>query len=139
MNFSADRDGYGSGSLAAASFVLGILSIVMITAGLSLFIGALAVILAILSRGSGRMRSGAMTGMITGIVGISLEILIVAGTFLLFSPEQREEYLKYFQELYEEYENPEETPLDSRESEPLLSAAEYTVWTCHFTEQEYFL
>lgn len=80
MHSYTDQKGRGSASLAMASMILGIVSVALSMTGLSIFIGALAVILALLSRGSGPMLSQAAAGMITGIVGICLEAGILAAS-----------------------------------------------------------
>lgn len=136
MDSYTERDEYGSGAMAGASFILGIASLVMIAAGLSLFVGALAVILALLSRGSGRMRSSALTGMITGIVGISLEVLIVAGSFLLIPREEMQELIRYFQEVYEEYSEEADSPMTSEIVVSPGNSGECPEWTYYLTEQE---
>ena len=99
MHSYTDRKGRGSASLAMASMILGIVSVALSMTGLSIFIGALAVILALLSRGSGPMLSQAAAGMITGIVGICLEAGILAASLLLMSSEDFELYKEQLQEI----------------------------------------
>ena len=51
--------------------------------------------------------------MITGIIGICLEVLILAGALLLLPAEQMDEFQEYFQEIYEEYQEPDSSPMAS--------------------------
>lgn len=139
MESFTQQNRYGSSSLATASFILGIVSLVMISLGLSVFIGALAVILALLSRGTGRMHTGAVAGMITGIIGICLEMLILAGALLLLPAEQMDEFQEYFQEIYEEYQEPDSSPMASGTCAFPGDNIEFTEWTYHLTEQEFAL
>lgn len=69
-------------TMALVSMILGIISIVLsCCCFLGMILGSLAVILAALSRGDGKMSGHAKAGLITGIVGM---IGSVGGIFLLF-------------------------------------------------------
>ena len=129
------QEGYGSRPMATASLVTGILSLALFVTGLSLFIGALAVILAILSRGSGRMLSGAVTGLITGITGIGLSLLLLISAVLMISDGEWKQYMDEIEKIYQEYSSQENSPLAS----PLITTGKYSDWTCHLTEQEFSL
>lgn len=140
MYSNTERDGSGSASLAAASMILGIVSIALFMTGLSVFLGALALILAFLSRGAGAMRSHAVTGIITGIVGISLWISLAALSFVFLSSEDLDQYMEQLQEIYREYEEePSGTLLSSRDLCPVLFPSDQSPeWDGYFlTQQEY--
>ena len=132
MHSYTDRKGRGSASLAMASMILGIVSVALSMTGLSIFIGALAVILALLSRGSGPMLSQAAAGMITGIVAICLEAGILAASLLLMSSEDFELYKEQLQEIYQEYQGESaDSPLSSRALSPVAGcSAPLSEWTC---------
>lgn len=105
-------------SFAIASRTLGIISLLCMIMGfmlVSLICGALAIILAVLSRGSNRsINSPARIGLICGTVGVAVElfVLLVQIYAILFIPQVREQYNMLYQQMYEQlYGKPtEENP-----------------------------
>lgn len=94
-------------SLAVAAMSLGILALIFtftFTVYPTLVFGGLAIILALLSKGTDpKMHSNAKTGVIIATVGISFDIVIVTAVLLLiFSPYADPEYRKEFDTMYEQ-------------------------------------
>lgn len=93
-------------SLAAASMVLGIASIVLTcTIYLAPVLGGVAVILALLSRGSGKKLHGcAVAGIITAAIAIVLDLCIIAVSFTLVftNPDMKREFWRSYKEMGEE-------------------------------------
>ncbi len=69
----------GSSGMAMASVVLGVCSFVLMLSGMSPFLGGLGILLALLSRGSGKMSGTGKAGLIASACGL------VIGTGVLFS------------------------------------------------------
>ncbi len=96
-----------SNSMAVASMVLGIISIVTCTCiYLSFICGALAIILAMLSRG-GKMTfdDSAKAGLVLGIIGLSITVIFYGYSLALFfsdpqSLQKLEEMLREYCEMY---------------------------------------
>ncbi len=93
-------------SLAIAAMSLGILALILAftcTVYPTLVFGGLAIILALLSKGTdAKMHANAKTGVITASVGICFNFVIVASALvLLFSPYANPEYRKEFDRMYE--------------------------------------
>ena len=103
MNPYPEQNRCGSSSLALASMVLGVVSAALFMTGFSIFIGALAILFALLSRGSGPLLSRAAAGLVTGIIGITLEIAVLAVSLIFMSTEDLQEYKQQLQEIYQEY------------------------------------
>lgn len=70
-----------SDGLATASLVLGICSLIFICCGASFVVGALGIILALLSRGSSRISGNAKAGFILSLIGLILSIVIYGVMF----------------------------------------------------------
>ena len=91
-------------NLAKAAMVLGILSLLTIfTVYLPLILGSLAVILAILSRGSRKkMHGDAKTGVITGTISLCIVPAIVAASFYLVftNPSYYEQFNDTYEKMY---------------------------------------
>ncbi len=97
-------------SLATASMVLGIISLVsllLLQISIPLLVGSLGIVLAILSKGNAKKAVGrAKAGMICCIVSLSLDIVLcVSAIWLVFSlpnlsPELKEEVNKACEETY---------------------------------------
>ncbi len=95
-----------SPGMAVASLVLGILSLLLVCCGVSLFIGALGILLALLSRGRAEMSGSAKAGMGLSIAGMVLGVIVFVFT-LMFSTAAGV-YNNYYDEIenfIEEYEN----------------------------------
>ena len=71
-----------SDGLATASLVLGICSLIFICCGGSFVVGALGIILALLSRGSSSMSGNAKAGLILSIIGFVLSSVIYGVMFV---------------------------------------------------------
>jgi len=95
-------------SLYTASMVLGILtfvSMVMMTVYLPFIFGGLAIIMAILSRGDkAELHKSAKIGIITGIVGMVLNVLVVGGSVyaVFHNPVLYEQFDKTVEQMYGE-------------------------------------
>lgn len=78
----------GGRSLATASFVLGILSLItcfLFTVYLPFILGSIAILLALLSKGqSPRLAGKAKTGICFGLLGIFLNIVLITWIILLY-------------------------------------------------------
>ena len=92
-----------SPGMGTAALVLGICSLVLLITGLAFIPAALGILFALLSRGSGRMKSQPRVGLLLSLIGRVLELaLISAGIYLIYSGAL-DTYIRQFQELYEEY------------------------------------
>ena len=81
--YPADDSSPGMGT---AALVLGICSMILLITGLSFIAGALGILFALLSRGSGRMKSLPKVGLMLSITGLAIETAIVgAGIYMLRS------------------------------------------------------
>ena len=88
-----------SPGMAVASLVLGILSLLLVCCGLSLFVGALGLLLALLSRGRAEMSGSAKACMGLSIAGMILGAVFFVFT-LVFSSAAG-----YYNEYYDEIED----------------------------------
>lgn len=91
-------------NMAIASMVCGIVALVMCCMGLSLPLGALAILFAILSRRKGQtMNSMSIAGIVTGIIGLLLGIVIMLySLFLMQDPYFQRGMYDSFEEVYGE-------------------------------------
>lgn len=91
-------------TMAIASLVMGILSVVLLCCGFSFFFGALGILFALLSRKDSPMESQAKVGLglsIGGtVVGLLLLIVAFAGNASYYS-----DFMKEYQRFYNEYED----------------------------------
>lgn len=91
-------------SMAIASLVMGILSIVLICCGFSFFFGALGILFALLSRKEAAMDPQAKIGLGLSIGGtvmsLVLIIVVLAGNSSYYS-----DFIKEYQRFYNEYED----------------------------------
>ncbi len=92
--------------MATAASVMGLATIVttiMCTVYIPFITGSLAVLFALLSKGSGRqMNSSAATGMATAVVGLVMNVVLIVSVVVLYLtvPEVREQSDKMFKERY---------------------------------------
>ncbi|MCR4891725.1 MAG: hypothetical protein K5989_06060 [Lachnospiraceae bacterium] len=87
-------------ALALASFILGIVSILSAAFVIPSFIcGPLAIIFALLSRGTGRMNGRALTGLIIGSIGLCIVTVMTVQSIIYIyqNPD-------VFREILQEYE-----------------------------------
>lgn len=94
-------------SMAMAAMTLGILSLILAftcTLYPTMLCGGLAIILALLSKGTdARMHSNAKTGIIMAIIGLVFNVMILfASLMLIFSPMAVPEYREEFNHMYEQ-------------------------------------
>ncbi len=93
---------------ATAALTMGILTVittVMCTVFLPFLFAGLSLIFAVLSKGKNyTMNTNARTGIVTSIIGLALNIIIVAGSFyLVFTvPEYKEQLNSIYEQLYGE-------------------------------------
>jgi len=90
-------------SMAAASLVMGILSVVLICCGFSFCFGALGIIFALLSRRNGPMEPQAKAGLRLSIGGTVIGIALII--FLTIGNSQYSEILQEYKRFYNEYED----------------------------------
>lgn len=90
-------------SMAAASLVMGILSVVLICCGFSFCFGALGIIFALLSRRNGPMEPQAKAGLGLSIGGTVIGIALII--FLTIGNSQYSEILQEYKRFYNEYED----------------------------------
>lgn len=87
----------GSSGMATAALILGICSVLFICCGLSAPLGGIGIVIALLSRGNGKMESSAQIGLglsIGGIViGILTWIMLFVYSFQLINSTDLEEFL----------------------------------------------
>ena len=94
-------------AFATASLVLGIISILSAFTGTvfpPLVCGGLSIILALLSKGNDRaMLPNAKVGVLTGILGLIINVLVVASAFLLLftEPGLKEDFHRQLNQYYE--------------------------------------
>lgn len=98
---------------------LGIISLLCIFMNIlffALIFGGLAIILAVLSKGSSAFMSNpAVAGMITGSISITMVIFMLAVSIysVLFIPEYRQQFNTWYKETYEQlYGQPDDEGLD---------------------------
>ena len=94
-------------AFATASLVLGIIAILSAFTGTvfpPLVCGGLSIILALLSKGNDRaMLPNAKVGVLTGILGLTINVLVVASAFLLLftEPGLKEDFHRQLNQYYE--------------------------------------
>ncbi len=75
----------GSPAMATAALVLGICSILFSLTGLGLILGAIGIVLALLSRGKGQMNTSAKVGLGLSAGGAVLGVIIMLGSLLFIT------------------------------------------------------
>ncbi len=100
----------GSSGMAVASVILGVCSFIFVISGLSPLLGGLGILLALLSRGSGKMSVTGRAGLIASIFGlvIGTGILIFLTAFLLQNTtidQQYEQIDRYYREYSDDYDD----------------------------------
>lgn len=96
-----------SNGMSVAALVLSIVGILTMCCGGSVVLGSLAILLALLSRGSHAMCSQAKAAMVISIIGIVIGIFVVIGmvVYTFTSPEAQEiyrDYLQYYEDQLDE-------------------------------------
>ena len=91
-----------SNGLSVAALILGIIGVLTMMFGGSVVLGSLAILLALLSRGSGRMSGQAKAAIGISIVSIALGILLLIGMFVYVftssdAQEMYRDYLRYYE------------------------------------------
>ena len=92
-----------SNGLSVAALVLSIIGVLTMMFGGSVVLGSLAILLALLSRGSGRMSGQAKAAIGISIVSIALGILLLIGMFVYVftssdAQEMYRDYLRYYED-----------------------------------------
>ena len=92
-----------SNGLSVASLVLSIVGVLTMMFGGSVVLGSLAILLALLSRGSGRMSGQAKAAIGISIVSIALGILLLIGMFVYVftssdAQDMYRDYLRYYED-----------------------------------------
>lgn len=92
-----------SNVLSVAALVLSIVGLLTMLFGGSVVLGSLAILLALLSRGSGRMSGQAKAAIGISIVSIALGILLLIGMFVYVftssdAQEMYRDYLRYYED-----------------------------------------
>ena len=93
-------------ALCTASLVIGIMSLIAIFFGMSLPLGALGIVLAILSRGAGKLEKSAIAGLITSIIGLVVGLCVIIFIFALMSGNTLEQLIN---RIYTQYESTEDS------------------------------
>ncbi len=93
-----------SSGLAIASMTCGIVSLIACCVGLSLPLGALAILFAILSRRKGQpVPAMSVAGIVTGAIGLLMGILLyIFSLFIWQDPQFQKEVYSSFEEVYGE-------------------------------------
>lgn len=91
-----------SNGLSVAALILSIIGVLTMMFGGSVVLGSLAILLALLSRGSGRMSGQAKAAIGISIVSIALGILLLIGMFVYVftssdAQEMYRDYLRYYE------------------------------------------
>lgn len=92
-----------SNGLSVAALILSIVGVLTMMFGGSVVLGSLAILLALLSRGSGRMSGQAKAAIGISIVSIALGILLLIGMFVYVftssdAQEMYRDYLRYYED-----------------------------------------
>ena len=92
-----------SNGLSVAALVLSIVGVLTMMFGGSVVLGSLAILLALLSRGSGRMSGQAKAAIGISIVSIALGILLLIGMFVYVftssdAQDMYRDYLRYYED-----------------------------------------
>ena len=92
-----------SNGLSVAALILSIIGVLTMMFGGSVVLGSLAILLALLSRGSGRMSGQANAAIGISIVSIALGILLLIGMFVYVftssdAQEMYRDYLRYYED-----------------------------------------
>ena len=98
--YPADDSSPGMGT---ASLDLGICSLLLFITGLSLITGALGILFALLSRGSGSMKTSSKAGMILSTIGLALGIAVVSTILYFLLSGVFDSYSEQFWDLYNYY------------------------------------
>lgn len=96
-----------SNGMSTAALVLSIIGILTMCCGGSVILGSLAILLALLSRGSQPMNGQAKTAVGISIAGVILGIAVIIGSFIYVftDPEANSIYRDYMQYYYDEFED----------------------------------
>lgn len=86
--------------LAITSVVLGVLSLFLILMGLSVPMGALGIIVALLSRGNGELLPRAKAGLALSMLGITLGICLIIWAYHTMNSAEFGDLLKQLEEMY---------------------------------------
>lgn len=112
---------YGSQALATASMILGVCSFLFMLSGGFLLFGSLGILLAILSRGSGKMSTAAKAGLGASIAGILIGTAVVVTLFSsVIQSDNLDHYLEDFEDYYEYYLDDGQTPPSGTNSGNML-------------------
>ena len=103
--------------MATFSFVLGILSLIMLLFGLGLPAGALGLVLALLSRGGGSFLPRAKTGLILSAIGLAVSLIITLSSIVMIRSGA-------LQETFDEMRNVLETTYEGDEADELIQEFE---------------
>ena len=92
-----------SNGLSVAALILSIIGVLTMMFGGSVVLGSLAILLALLSRGSGRMSGQAKAAIGISIVSIALGVLLLIGMFVYVftssdAQEMYRDYLRYYED-----------------------------------------
>ena len=92
-----------SNGLSVAALILSIIGVLTMMFGGSVVLGSLAILLALLSRGSGRMSGQAKAAIGISIVSIALGILLLIGMFVYVftssdAQDMYRDYLRYYED-----------------------------------------
>ena len=94
----------GSSGMAMASVILGICSFIFMLSGLSPVLGGLGILLALLSRGCGKLSSTAKAGLIASCCGLIIGTFVLGAlTCALFRSLSTADYSDLLEQYYEEY------------------------------------
>ncbi len=108
----------GASQMSGAALILGLISLLLIATGFSIILGALGIILALLSRGSGPLSGRAKAGLITSALGIFGGIAVVAVTYITLFSGDPEQAMERLNTLYNTYI--EQGSLDSDDIDEVL-------------------
>lgn len=87
-------------NLTTLALIIGIISVAFSLSGMSFPVGALGIIIAILSRGSEPMAKPAKIGLALSMAGIAIGVCVYIWTFFIITSE---EYAPFFQQALQMY------------------------------------
>ncbi len=90
----------GSSGMAMASVVLGVCSFILMMSGMSTFLGGLGILIALLSRGSGKLSGTGKAGLIASACGL---VIGTAVMFFLVFTSLNGSIIDQYNELFDEY------------------------------------
>lgn len=94
----------GSSGMALASMILGACSFFLLLSGFSPVLGGLGILLALLSRGSGKMKPAAKAGLVASCIELALgTIMIAALSYVMFRDILTQDYDHLLDQYYHEY------------------------------------